>query len=77
MSSARQTWRVREFAERAGVTIKALRHYDRLGLLQPARTPAGYRRYSADEVDRLRRILALKRIGIPPSGCVRCSMPIG
>jgi DNA-binding transcriptional MerR regulator len=64
MSSPRQTWRVREFADRTGVTIKALRHYDRLGLLRPARTPAGHRLYSKDDLDRLRRILALKRIGI-------------
>lgn len=64
MSSPRQTWRVQEFADRAGVTIKALRHYDRLGLLRPTRTPAGHRLYSEDDLDRLRRILALKRVGI-------------
>ncbi len=57
--------RVQEFSALAGVTIKALRHYDRLGLLTPARTAAGHRLYSARDLERLRRILALKRIGIP------------
>jgi DNA-binding transcriptional MerR regulator len=38
-------YRVHQFAELAGVTIKALRHYDRLGLLKPARSDAGYRLY--------------------------------
>ena len=55
---------MREFASRTGVTIKALRHYDRLGLLRPARTPAGHRLYSEADRDRLRRVLALKRIGV-------------
>ena len=60
-----QSYRVREFADLGGVTVKALLHYDRLGLLVPARTPAGHRRYSSRDLDRLRGILALKRIGVP------------
>src|SRR5262245_21805431 len=60
-----ERYRVREFADLAGVTVKTLLHYDRLGLLVPERTPAGHRRYGARQLDRLRHILALKRIGIP------------
>jgi MerR family transcriptional regulator, thiopeptide resistance regulator len=56
--------RVREFARLGGVTVKALLHYDRLGLLTPARTSAGHRAYTARDFERLRRILALKRVGI-------------
>jgi DNA-binding transcriptional MerR regulator len=55
---------VRAFAERTGVTVKTLRHYDRLGLLRPARTPAGHRVYSPDDLDRLRRIRALRQIDV-------------
>jgi DNA-binding transcriptional MerR regulator len=46
-------YRSHEFAELAGVTIEALHHYDRLGLLKPARTDAGYRMYAARELARL------------------------
>ena len=60
----RQHFRVREFAGLGGVTVKALLHYEKLGLLAPARTSAGHRRYSAHDGDRLRRILALKRVGV-------------
>jgi len=37
--------RISELAQRAGVTVHALRHYERLGLLVPARTASGYRDY--------------------------------
>ena len=57
--------RVREFADLAGVTIKALHHYDRLGLLKPARTAAGYRVYAASDLERLEQIVALRFLGIP------------
>jgi len=57
--------RTQEFAQLAGVTPRALRHYDRLGLLKPKRTLAGYRAYSARDVERLEQIVALKFLGIP------------
>jgi len=60
-----KTYRVREFAELAGVTVKALHHYDRLGLLKPARTAAGYRVYAAADLVRLEQIVALRFVGIP------------
>src|SRR3954447_23541414 len=51
-------------AELAGVTIRTLHHYDEIGLLQPsARTVAGYRAYSEDDVERLREVLAYRRLG--------------
>jgi DNA-binding transcriptional MerR regulator len=58
-------YRVQEFAELAGVTVRSLHHYDRLGLLKPRRTPAGYRLYSLCDLDRLEQIVALKFLGIP------------
>jgi DNA-binding transcriptional MerR regulator len=61
----KQTYKVREFAELAGVTVKALHHYDRLALLKPARSGAGYRVYSRTDLARLQQIVALKFFGIP------------
>ena len=59
------SFRVRQFAELAGVTVRALHHYDRLSLLKPQRTPAGYRVYREADLGRLEQIVALKFIGIP------------
>lgn len=51
-------------AELAGVSVRTLHHYDEIGLVQPsARTAAGYRAYSADDVERLREVLAHRRLG--------------
>jgi len=58
-------YHVQEFAELAGVTVRALHHYDRLGLLKPRRTQAGYRLYSLRDFERLEQIVALKFLGIP------------
>lgn len=65
MNNDRLTYRVREFAALAGVTVKALHHYDRLGLLKPARTTAGYRVYAHADLERLEQIVALRFVGIP------------
>jgi DNA-binding transcriptional MerR regulator len=48
------------------VTVRALHHYDRLGLLKPSgRTGSGYRVYSDRDFARLEQIVALKFIGFP------------
>ena len=57
---------VGEVAALAGVTVRALHHYDRIGLLSPSgRTAAGYRRYSAADLDRLHRVLVYRELGFP------------
>jgi DNA-binding transcriptional MerR regulator len=62
------TYQAHEFAKRAGVTVRALHHYDRLGLLKPSgRTDAGYRFYTDRDLVRLEQIVALKFIGFPLS----------
>ncbi|MFC5060588.1 MerR family transcriptional regulator [Actinomycetospora atypica] len=55
------------FAAAAGLTPKALRLYDELGLLRPAAVDAssGYRSYDRDQLGRARRIAALRRVGMP------------
>src|SRR5437868_5468371 len=57
-------FKAREFARLTGVTVRALHHYDRLGLLKPSRySQAGYRLYRESDVARLEQIVALKFIG--------------
>jgi DNA-binding transcriptional MerR regulator len=56
---------VQAFADLAGVTVRALHHYDRLALLRPARTRAGYRMYGPRDLERLEKIVALKCVGVP------------
>ena len=59
------TFRIQEFAKLAGVTVRALHHYDRLGLLSPAhRSERGHRLYCHKDLGRLERILALRFLGL-------------
>ncbi len=60
-----RVYKIREFAELAGVTVKALHHYDRLVLLRPARTNAGYRVYCERDLEKLEQIVALRFLGLP------------
>ena len=59
------TYRIGEFAELAGVTVRALHHYDRIGLLKPQRGNSGSRLYGMADLERLEQIAALKFLGIP------------
>lgn len=59
-------WTVSELADRAGISPRTLRHYDRIGLLPPDRVGAnGYRYYGPVAVARLQRILLLRDGGMP------------
>jgi DNA-binding transcriptional MerR regulator len=53
-----------ESARRLGVSVKALRLYERRGLVAPARTTAGWRAYGPDEMARLAEIAALRALGL-------------
>src|SRR5215467_7638960 len=58
--------RVSEFAQKTGVTVRTLHHYDRLGLLKPSgRTQSGHRLYGERDFARLQQIVTLKFIGLP------------
>jgi DNA-binding transcriptional MerR regulator len=64
--TAADTYRIGELARAAGVTVRALHHYDSLGLLSPSeRTAGGHRLYTAPDVERLYRLLALRGLGLP------------
>src|SRR4051812_553084 len=65
MPAARSTYGVGEFAKLAGVSIRALHHYDRIGLLRPGRSEGGYRVYTARDLALLEQIVVLKFVGIP------------
>lgn len=57
---------VHEVSARTGVSIRALRHYDRIGLLPPADTSAaGYRLYDEESLERLQCILLFKELQFP------------
>ncbi|HEY0126819.1 MAG TPA: MerR family transcriptional regulator [Blastococcus sp.] len=57
---------VGEVAELAGITVRTLHHYDRIGLLSPSgRTSAGYRQYSPADLDRLHQVLLYRELGFP------------
>ncbi|MFF8964952.1 MerR family transcriptional regulator [Streptomyces globisporus] len=56
--------RISQLAERSGVPATTLRFYESEGLLSADRTPAGYRMYGEDAVDRLAFIGAAKHLGL-------------
>lgn len=58
-------------AELSGVAVQSLRLYERWGLVTPSRSDGGTRRYSADDLARLRRISALVESGINLAGVAR------
>jgi DNA-binding transcriptional MerR regulator len=55
---------VQELAERAGVSARSVRHYDRAGLLASRRLANGYRDFDADAVDQVRIIKRLLTSGL-------------
>lgn len=58
-------WSTRRLAELAGTTVKTVRHYHRIGLLDlPDRTPNGYKQYRVAHLVRLLRIKRLSDIGL-------------
>ncbi|RKS08914.1 DNA-binding transcriptional MerR regulator [Nocardiopsis sp. Huas11] len=61
-------WSTRQVAELAGTTVKAVRYYHRIGLLDvPERTANGYKQYEVAHLVRLLRIRRLSDLGVPLS----------
>ena len=57
---------VKETAELSGVTVKALHHYHKIGLLFPREVnEAGYRLYGTEELERLQQILFYRELDFP------------
>ncbi|MCV7386991.1 MerR family transcriptional regulator [Mycolicibacterium porcinum] len=66
--SARGVYGISVAAELSGIDPQTLRLYERRGLLTPARTDGGTRRYSDDDLDRLQRIADLVADGVNIAG---------
>jgi DNA-binding transcriptional MerR regulator len=63
---AEERWKIGDLAEATGLTVRALHHFDEIGLLRPAeRTDSRHRIYSSEDVRRLYWILALRHLGMP------------
>ena len=57
--------RIGEFAEAVGVSVDAIRFYERRGVLRPApRTPAGYRTFDDRDLDRVHLAKQFQRLGL-------------
>jgi MerR family transcriptional regulator, heat shock protein HspR len=66
--STRGVYGISVAAELVGTGVQNLRLYEARGLLEPERTQGGTRRYSADDLDRLRRISTLLDAGLNLAG---------
>lgn len=61
-----ETLTVHEVSKLAGISVRTLHHYDKIGLLSPAtRTSAGYRLYSESDLARLQQILLFRELEFP------------
>lgn len=59
-----EQWTVGPAAEAVGTTVRTLHHYDSIGLVEPSgRTPAGYRVYTGQDLDRVRQVLVYRELG--------------
>jgi DNA-binding transcriptional MerR regulator/uncharacterized glyoxalase superfamily protein PhnB len=56
--------KIGDLARASGLTVCTLHHYEEVGLLRPARSGAGHRVYADDDVERLYRIIQLRRLGL-------------
>ena len=70
-SSASAVYTMSVATDMTGMHAQTLRKYEREGLLEPARTPGGSRRFSADDVGRLMRIGELAGDGVNVEGIRR------
>jgi MerR family transcriptional regulator/heat shock protein HspR len=65
---ARGVYGISVAAELTGAGVQNLRVYERRGLVEPDRTEGGTRRYSEDDLDRVRRVLSLLEAGLNLAG---------
>jgi DNA-binding transcriptional MerR regulator len=61
----KRTWKGGERAKLTGLTVRALRFYDSIGLFSPSsQTDSGHRLYNEADLSRLQQILSLKELGL-------------
>lgn len=62
--SSQQTMHIGELAERTGLSLRSIRHYDEVGLLPPSsRSDGGFRVYTEPDYERLLLIMQMKPLG--------------
>lgn len=65
--------KIGELAKAVGITVRSLRHYDQIGLLQPTMgRESGHRLYGRQDVERLQQVLSLKSMGFSLQEIQRC-----
>lgn len=65
MGLRRESWSIAEVARLGGVSSRTLRHYDEVGLLEPAYYGSnGYRYYERPQLQRLQEVLVLRALGL-------------
>lgn len=67
-SSSRAVYAISVASELTGAGVQNLRAYERRGLIRPSRTDGDTRRYSEDDLDRVRRVLGLLESGLNLAG---------
>ncbi|HEX3516651.1 MAG TPA: MerR family transcriptional regulator [Trebonia sp.] len=66
MAVDEMTWRIGEVATATGLTVRALHHYDQIGLVVPsARTSGGHRLYTDADLAVLYQVTTLRQLGVP------------
>ena len=62
--ATKKSWKIGELASETGLTVRALHHYDQIGLLKPEQeSEGGHRVYSTADVEKLQKIITLKQLG--------------
>jgi DNA-binding transcriptional MerR regulator len=65
MAADERTWRIGEVATATGLTVRALHHYDQIGLVVPsARTSGGHRLYTSADLVVLYEVTAMRQLGL-------------
>jgi len=65
--------RIGELSRQTGVSVRALRHYDQLGLLSPARSENRYREFQTEDVERVHLIRYFVSVGFSLDEILRCA----
>ena len=65
MALHERTWRIGEVATATGLTVRALHHYDQIGLVAPSgRTSGGHRLYTSADLTVLYQVTAMRQLGL-------------
>ena len=57
------SYKIKEVADMVSISVRTLHHYDQIGILKPnSVTPAGYRIYTDDDLERLQQVLFFKEL---------------